>query len=104
MEYVKVVTVFIVTFVFNAECQQIKDIFVKTAGITVTHTRINIKTCSYQCHEISNEMITFDIILPIKEECPETLDPELTVSDIMLQDHPCNPQVCSLPLAETLKR
>ena len=69
----------------------IKDIFVKTAGATVTHKRLG-RDCSYPCHEISNEMVTFDIILPLEQECPETLDPEMIASEYN-QDHPCNPNV-----------
>ena len=43
-------------------------------------------------HQLSSKMVTFDIVLPLEESCPDTLDLNMENEEINW-DHPCNPNV-----------
>ena len=43
-------------------------------------------------HQLSSKMVTFDIVLPLEESCPDTLDLNLEKEEINW-GHPCNPNV-----------
>ena len=43
-------------------------------------------------HQLSSKMVTFDIVLPLEESCPDTLDLNLEIDEINW-GHPCNANV-----------
>ena len=43
-------------------------------------------------HQLSSKMVTFDIVLPLEESCPDPLDLNME-SEKFNWDHPCNPNV-----------
>jgi hypothetical protein len=43
-------------------------------------------------NQLSSKMVTFDIVLPLEESCPDTLDLNME-SENFNWGHPCNPNV-----------
>ena len=52
----------------------------------------NMSKVVHVFHQLSSKMVTFDIVLPLEESCPDTLDLNLEKEEINW-GHPCNPNV-----------
>ena len=95
MTYFKIIATFIIYYsIIYTNGQKLKDVLLfKKLGTRISELH---EECSYPCHK-SKHMLTFDLVMPFEEACPNPLNWNLELKQIS-NETSCNQNVMFLLL------